>query len=414
MKAFRPTVLRVAVSPLLTPCVLGIFLLLYVATVFFGSGEPLASLVDLTGRSTLLLALLSLVPLNLAARLVAATLACYRRGRALSGEPEPDVAGLFEEMVPLPPGTDFTAQSARLQAMGYRTRVTAHFLSARRGLGLFPARFLLILGGCLLFLGILLSLSGRVSQREPVVEGEPLPHSNDLVQQIVLREEPGLFLARSLEIVVAGEGGGMKSFGLYPPSKHRGRFLYPRYLGVAPLIRFSAPDLPRPFEQYVMLGVYPPGREDSVEIPGSPYRLFFQLAPEQGGDPYRSGNFVLQFRLLNQEAQILTGSVRVGGAASEKGYQLALPEARRMVVTDFVYDPGVPLIWGAGIALLLSLAWWLPVRLFFPRQEMLFRHDGDVVTACSRAEGRGRGHAGRFHELLDLMQPEEKGPEEKV
>ena len=74
-----------------------------------------------------------------------------------------------------------------------------------------------------------------------------------------------------------------------------------------------------------------------------------------------------------------------------------------MVLTDFVVDYGVLLIWGAGLLLLLAALVWLPVRLFFPRREMLFQREGDLVRACSHAEGRARGHNGTFHEVLDVL-----------
>ena len=74
-----------------------------------------------------------------------------------------------------------------------------------------------------------------------------------------------------------------------------------------------------------------------------------------------------------------------------------------MVLTDFVVDYGVLLIWGAGLLFLVAVLVWLPVRLFFPRREMLFQGGGGMVRACSRAEGRAREHDGAFHEVLDVL-----------
>ncbi|MBJ6752850.1 hypothetical protein [Geomonas anaerohicana] len=397
-----------AASPAVTPCVLTFFLLLYVG-IAFGTNEPLTALMAFTRGNAALIALLALVPLNGAARLVAECRSFLKRRRALSGAAGIDPSGLFDDEVALPETAAFEEEGKRLAEQGYAVRAAAGSLAAWRGVTLFPARFLYLLGMVLLFCGILFSLTGRVTHRQVVLEGEALPLSRDLVQRIVLREEPGLFLQRTLDISVAGAGGGERHFGLYPPGTHRGYYLYPRYLGIAPLLRFSAPDLPGGFEQFAVLSIYPPGKEDTFQIPGSPYRFIFQMVPGEGRDPYATGSITLQFRLLKGEAQVFSGSAPLGGEASGGGYRLALPEFRRVVVADFVQDAGVPLIWSAAALLLLSLLWFVPVRLGWPRQEILLLGQAGNVTACSRAEGGHRAHAGRFHELLDRLQPAEGG-----
>lgn len=402
MKRLWPAIGNAALSRAVTPCLLGGFLLLYVG-IAFGSDEPLAALMAVIRSSFLLLALLALIPANLAARLFREAALFLKRRRALAGKGD-DAAGLFDDELLLPEHTGFGDHAGRLEALGYATRGTERSLAAWRGASLFPARFLLLLGALSLFGGIPLSLATRVSHREAVLEGEPLPGSRDLVRRIALKEERGLLLARSLDIEVAPEQGGSRHYGLYPPARHRGFYLYPRHLGVAPLVKFTAADLPGGFEGYVILSIYPPGKEDSLRIPGSPYRVLFRMAPD-AADPYLTGRITLQFRLLKGDEQVLTGSAPIGGEAAGGGYRLAFPDSRRLVVTDFVRDPGVPLIWSAGVCFALALLCWLPVRLWFPRQEMLFLKTPGGVLACSRAEGGRRGHAGRFYELLDLMQP---------
>ncbi|MBJ6802753.1 hypothetical protein [Geomonas propionica] len=404
MSRFASIAKRVATSPAVTPCVLALFLLLYVG-IAFGSNEPLTALMAITRGNVALLALLALVPLSGAARLVAETATFLKRRRMFSGVAGSDPAGLFEEAVALPEQAPFEGEGERLGGQGYRVRAGSGWLSAGRGVTLFPARFLYLLGVTLLFSGLLASLTGRATHRQVVLEGEALPVSRDLVQRIVLKEEPGLLLQRTLDIAVAVEGGGERHFGLYPPGKHRGYYLYPRYLGVAPLLRFSAPDLPGGFEQYAVLSIYPPGKEDTFQIPGSPYRFIFQMAPGEGPDPYASGRITLQFRVLKGESQVFAGSAPLGGETSGGGYRVALPEFRRVVVTDFVQDAGVPLIWSAVALLLWSLCWFVPVRLLRPRQEILVVRHAEGVSAFSRAEGGRRAHAGRFHDLLDQLQP---------
>ena len=74
-----------------------------------------------------------------------------------------------------------------------------------------------------------------------------------------------------------------------------------------------------------------------------------------------------------------------------------------MVITDFVVDYGVLLIWSAGFLLLLGSVVWLPVRLFIPRREMLFLCGTELTRASSHAEGGVRKHSGVFHEVLDYL-----------
>lgn len=410
MRRLLRAIWRGAASRAVPPAVIGGFSLLYVG-IAFGSNEPLTTLMALTRGSVVLLVLLALIPLNSAARICRETGRFLARKKAGAGSGGLELTGLFDEEVRLPEGVCFSGEAERLATLGYATRRTENSLAAWRGIGLFPARLLFLLGSLCLFSGILLSLTTRVTHREAVVQGEPLPGSGDLVRRIVLKEEPGLFLERSLDIEVALEQGGTRHFGLYPPSRHRGFFLYPRYLGIAPLVRFTAPDLPGGFERFVILSVYPPGKEDSAQIPGSPYRIFFQIAPEPGPDPFISGRMTLQFRLLKGDEPVFSGSAPIGGEAGRDGYRLAFPEFSRVVITDFVQDPGVLPIWSAGMLLALAFAFWLPVRLWFPRQEMLFLKVPGGGAACSFAEGGRRAHAGRYHELLDLLQPGERRAE---
>jgi hypothetical protein len=192
---------------------------------------------------------------------------------------------------------------------------------------------------------------------------------------------------------------------MYPPSRYGGAFVYPRYLGVGLLIRFSAPDLPTGYEKHAILSIYPPGNEANVEIPDSPYRIVFSLMKaNDGSDPYMTGQMVFQFRVLKGKEVLFVGSAPRGGEFVKGGYRLALPDSRRLVITDFIRDNGIPLIWTAGILFVIAACVWLPVKIFFPRREMLFRAGPDVINAFSRAEGRERAHGGVFHEALDLLE----------
>jgi hypothetical protein len=402
------------VARAVTPLIVGFFLILYIGTAFV-TDEALTTLIEFTRRSVVLAAVFAFVPLSLLARLVRETAVMVQR-RRLAAQGEGDVPpGTYDEIVSITRAGSLDGVRDRLAAAGYTTRRTGTSLAAWRGVSLFPARVLLLAGGSCLFAGILLSLTSRGVQREAVIEGEPFPLSmgGGRVERIDLRESSGPILERSLAIEVASEGagGGRRSFGLYPPGRYHGYFVYPRYLGIAPQIRFSAPDFPTGFETHFILMIYPPGKEDSAVIPGTAYRIVFSMAaPEPGNDPFVTGRITLRFRIMRGEELLHAGKVPVGGEYVRDGYRLSFPDFRRIVATDFIRDQGVPLVWGGAVLLAAALLYWVVVRPFFPRREMLFVRRGGEVRVCSRAEGRVRSHAGVFHEALDALEPRGGGP----
>ena len=245
-----------------------------------------------------------------------------------------------------------------------------------------------------------------------VIEGESMPMpdgTGGTVERITLANSSGSILAKTLtmEIAPSNSGQGKKTFGLYPPALYGGSFVYPRYLGLAVLLRFSAPDLQAGYDTHCSLNTYPPGKEDNVVIPGSPYRIVLSVpipaANSERYVSYMSGKINLLFKVLKGKEVLFSGSVPAGGEFMRDGYRLALPDVRRLVITDFIGDYGVLLIWAAGLIFATAVSLWLPIRLFFPRREMLLSFEPDLIRSCSRSEGRARTHAGVFHEVLDLV-----------
>ena len=432
MKRLLRAIWVVISSRALTPLVIGFFLIIYIG-IAFGTDDALIALMNFTRPNVFLVFLLALLPLNSACRLVTETARHLKRRVVLAGNAGDVPPGLFDETVSLPvfppdaavlpipnprspipevtaPASSATAElESRLVAEGFKTRRTEYVLAAWRGFSTFPARLLYLLGTFCLFAGILISLTTRISDRSAVIEGEPLSAATGggVVERIVLEQSSGLILARKLSIQVAqsDSGTGRRVFGVYPPSLYQGAFVYPRYLGVALYLRFSAPDLPTGFEKHGILSIYPPGKEDSVEIPGSLYRIVIGMAePGDGSDPYTTGKISYLFKLLKGNDVLFTGRVPTGGSFARDGYRLEFPDSRRLVITDFIRDYGVLLIWTAAILFMVAGFIWLPVRVFFPRREFLFIHRPDGINACSREEGRGRSHGGVFHEALDLLE----------
>lgn len=411
MKRLLHAILPAVSSRAMTPLVIGFFFLLYIGIAFF-TDEALITLMAFTRESFVLVVLLALIPLNSMLRLGRETGRYLRIHRMLAGKSADVQPELFDETVELPASTAFPELQNRLAALEYRTLRAGSTLAAWRGTSSFPVRILFLAGAFCLFTGILISITTRTAYRQMVIEGEPLTMPDGVggtVERITLANSSSSILSRTLTMAVAPSrsGEGRRSFGLYPPSLYGGFFIYPRYLGLALFLRFSAPDVPTGYEAHCILNTYPPGKEDSVAIPGSPYRFVFSIPePDPGSDRYISyatGRFTLQFKLLKGEEIVFTGSAPGGGEFVRDGYRLVFPDIRRLVVTDFIGDYGVLFIWAAALFFAAAGCIWLPIRVFFPRREMLFVDESDVTKACSRAEGGARRHAGVFHEALDLI-----------
>lgn len=409
MKRLLSAVRDICFSRALFPLVIGFFLLLYIGIAFV-TNDTLTELMELTRTNMFLTLMLALLPLSSVGRIAAETGTYLTRRRILSGKVVEVPTELFDENVRLPASSSFAGLQGRLNAVGYKTSGSASMLTAWRGVDSFPARGLFLTGTMCLFAGIFISLSIRTSYRGTVIEGEPFPAptgNGGIVERIVLGRSSGLFLSKSLTMEVASTGDGKAGgkFGIYPPSRYEGAFVYPRYLGVALVIRFYAPDLPAGYETHSILSIYPPGKEAGEEITGSPYRIMLTMAePDDGSDPFMTGRMVFQFKLLKGKEVVLTGSAPSGGEFSKGGYRLSFPDSRRLVITDFIQDPGVLLIWSSALLFLVAGGIWLPVRVFAPRREMMFRLESEGIRAWSRAEGKSMSHEGVFHEALDTLE----------
>lgn len=411
MKRLFSALLSVASSRALPPLVIGCFFLLYIGIAFF-TDETLITLMAFTRNSVILAALLALIPLNYVLRILQETARYHKIHRVISGKSADVMTELFDETVELPAATPSQELRSRIEAAGYKTRQTEISLTAWRGISIFPVRMLFLTGMFCLFAGILISITTRSAHRQMVIEGEPFPTkegNGGTVERITLENSSGAILSRTLTMDVAPSpaGHGKRSFGLYPPSLYGGYFVYPRYLGLALFLRFSAPDLPAGTDLHCTLNCYPPGKEDNVAVPGSPYKIVFSIPePAGGSDRYQSymmDKKILQFKLLKGQELLFTGSAPAGGEFVRDGYRLALPDVRRLVVTDFIGDYGVPFIWAVALFFSAAVSFWLPLRIFFPRREMVFTFGSAVTKAGSRAEGGARRHAGAFHEALDQL-----------
>ena len=416
MKRLFRVLFAAASSRAVPPVVIGLFFLFYIGIAFF-TDETLITLMAFTRKSMILAALLALIPLNRALRLVGETVRFRKMRRAMSGKTKEGVSKMFDEVVELSASAAHADMENRFAAVGYKMVRSGNVIAAWRGISNFPVRLLFLSGTFCLFTGILVTTTSRNAYRQMVVEGEPLKApdgSNGLVERITLANANGPILKKTLtmEVTPTGSTSGKRRFGIYPPSRFGGAFVYPRYLGLALHLRFTAPDMPAGYETLNSLNVYPPGKEENVVIPGSPYRIVFSIPePENGIEryiSYMSGVVTLRFKLLKEKEVLFAETVSGGGSFVRDGFRLEIPDVRRLVVTDFIEDNGVLFIWWAAIFFCAAGALWVPIRLLFPRRGILFRFDQDGTTVYSFAEGGARKHAGVFHEMLDMIDVKER------
>ena len=400
MKRLFRVLFAIGSSRAVPPTVIGIFFFLYIVVAFF-TDETLITLMAFTRKSMILSGILALIPLNSALRLVRETVTFLNMRSALSGKRAEGDTGMFDEVVEIAASAATPELDNRLTAVGYTTRRSGSSLAAWRGISSFPARLLFLAGTFCLFTGILITTTSRNSLRQMVVEGKPLPTpdgSGGIVKRITLAKADGPILSRHLtmEVAPAGPGSRHRVFGLYPPARYAGSFVYPRYLGLAAHLRFTAPDIPVGYDTLSYLNVYPPGKEENVPISGSPYRIIFSVPePENSSDrysSYMSDAITFRFKILKGKDLLFTDTLTGGVEFVRDGFHLALPDVRRLVVTDFIEDNGVLFIWWAALIFAAAGALWLPIRIICPRREMLFRFDQGGTTACSFSEGEARKH----------------------
>lgn len=405
MKLILRALISLLSHRLLLPVVCGLFLLLYIGIAFF-TDEALVTLVQLIGHNPLALGLLALVATNQGVLMVIDIRNSRSAGKFASGQLSSGVDGICQVSITVTGRLDASEATRILRAEGYRVTMGEGFVAARRGLSLLCPRLLWRFSVCLLFAGVGLSLSLRQSERLPVIEGELLelpgtaPRS---VERIELEDAPKhWFLQRKLAITMAAPGGGRDNYGIYPPGLFGSRFLYPRYLAVAPELRIAEPGI-GVSEGFQLIMLYPPGREDTVTLSGD-YRLKLAIPPREGmTDPFVSGRFDLLVKVLKGDQLLFEGSVPFGGRFEAGGFAVELLDSRRYVVTDFVRDYGVPFIWMACLAALLAVTIYLPIRLFGPYRFMVFAVAADsaqVVAGCNSEGGRRKNEA-LFYDLLD-------------
>ncbi len=370
----------------------------------FKTEEPLFELVRLLHHNLPLQLVLWLFPANLLARLASGLSPSlespYRR--------MPGVASYREEL-PLDPDVEPARAVPLLRRFGYRVRFDEETLRAARGV---PTRGLIAtrrLGLALALAGLALSLETRSSLRVPLIEGEPLPPQlgPGRVRTIRLIEDSGILLEKSLGIEVE-RGGATETLRLFPPTRIGTRYVYPRYLGLgirlAVLSEGSLID-----RRNYLLSVYPPGRRDEIEIPGTPYSLGIQLLQDPLGDPYATGRFRL---LLDSDR----AGKRVGGAEcslpggfGSGGLLFRIEAAHRYVIADIVSDHGVPLIFAGLPLFLLALLFSAGIARLFPRREIRFDRQDSVWRGTLRTETRRREVHSVFYECLDLLQNRPSG-----
>jgi hypothetical protein len=405
MKALLRKAAGFMASTGLIPVVLILILCLYVGISFY-TDEALVTLMAFAKQSGIALLLMIIFPVNFICRVLVELKRHRSRQRCMRGAAGTSAEGLFEESINVPAGTAEKDPRQFLENSGFRVTAAEGILAARKGISLLPSRILLVTATALLLTGVAASLAFRSSQRVRLIEGEPLPlgMEGEVVERIrLLTTANGLLLAQRLLIDVAVPGQSPKIFDIYPPSRSHGRFVYPRYLAVGVAAEVRAPGLaPGQISRHV-LQIYPPGREEQADIPGTPFRMHVRLLQTEGEDQFSSGRFRFFVRLSALDNDVISGEMLPGGILSAQGTSISFPDVRRIALTDMITDPGVIPIWLAGVLFIGGILLWLPVRIISPRCEILVSREGAAVRAHLYTEGNKREHLGVFNEVLDMI-----------
>jgi len=404
VKRVFTAIISISASRTVTPVVIAFYMMLYIVLAF-GTDEVLVTLMELIRKSILLQFVFLLVPLNCVARIIKEVLAYNNRRKIFAGDCRDIQDGYFPEEVVLEGVVKCDSVRELLSSSGYKINCLNDRLIALQGISLAPVRIIGFVATALLFIGVLLSLTTRQVRREAIIEGEQLPAvmGNGTVDRITLKDTSGIFLSKTLSIDATFEGR-TSHFKLYPPSFFRNSFVYMRYLGMAPLVTFKAPDLSAPVSSYLILMLYPPGRNDTAEIPDTDYKVLMSLdSPLDGSDPYEKADGIFRFTIMKGKEALHSGQAMVGQAYRYGGYEISFTDPRRVVMADLVVDRGITLVWWGGVLIVVSSLFRVVIGVFSPRREMLFRVEGGNLHCRSFAEGGFAGHAGVFHEAVDIL-----------
>jgi hypothetical protein len=173
--------------------------------------------------------------------------------------------------------------------------------------------------------------------------------------------------------VVLFDGTREHVVGAFPPTQIGDTYYHILNFGLAPGVRLKKGG--RVLEEgYVMLGILPPGAQDSFDIRPLPYNFSVRIAPEkvlQKGDArmklYNLDRLTYEVEVRRGDKTLFEGSTSDERVVFE-GTELSFMEPTYWVLLDVVKDPGRPvLLWGLAIAM-VGLPTWLLVLFIGKRK----------------------------------------------
>ncbi|RMG69246.1 MAG: hypothetical protein D6710_09190 [Nitrospirae bacterium] len=273
---------------------------------------------------------------------------------------------------------------------------------------------LLRAGFVVLLLALMLSYNLRVSEKVVLHKGALLELGNrpvrvkaiepDMSEEFLQVGEKSTFKLSEVSLLL-DDGDKIHRVGSGFPSFLEGHYLRVIHLGLYQELKVK--DGRGEFSSGYALDVFPPGKTAVVTLPERDYFLTLTLYPERTikkgiltGRQYNLKELTFKVLVQKNKKILAEGLIKEGQTGRLAGWEIGIPKGGYYAELLIVKDPVYPLLL-AGLGLLLSGLFLMPVRFFWFKKELLFEPAGELIRVGYSEEFYKRWAVNRFHRLFD-------------